>query len=36
MVDAGFKPYGKEWWHYELIDAPFAGQYFDFPVSPRP
>lgn len=35
MVEAGFKPYGKEWWHFELIDAPFAGQYFDFPVSAR-
>lgn len=35
MVEAGFKPYSKEWWHFELVDAPFAGQYFDFPVTAR-
>lgn len=35
MVEAGFKPYGKEWWHFELVDAPFAGTYFDFPITAR-
>jgi D-alanyl-D-alanine dipeptidase len=35
MVEAGFRPYGKEWWHFELVDAPFAGQYFDFPITSR-
>lgn len=26
----GFKSYSKEWWHYELKDEPFAGEFFDF------
>ena len=33
MVEAGFKPYGKEWWHFELADEPFPRQYFDFLVE---
>lgn len=30
MEQYGFRSYRKEWWHYELIDDPFEGQYFDF------
>jgi zinc D-Ala-D-Ala dipeptidase len=28
----GFKPYSKEWWHFELMDEPFPRQFFDFPI----
>ena len=35
MVAAGFKPYRREWWHFELIDEPFPQQSFDFPIRPR-
>jgi hypothetical protein len=23
MIAAGFKPYRREWWHFELVDEPF-------------
>jgi zinc D-Ala-D-Ala dipeptidase len=36
MLDAGFRPYAKEWWHFELIDEPFRGDGFDFEVSASP
>lgn len=36
MRKHGFKAYFREWWHFELIDAPFQGQSFDFPVAARP
>jgi D-alanyl-D-alanine dipeptidase len=32
MKAAGFRPYFREWWHFELIAAPFD-QGFDFEVS---
>lgn len=32
----GFKPYSKEWWHFELIDEPFPQQRLDFPIGQRP
>ena len=32
MVEAGFKPHPKEWWHYGLKDEPYPDTYFDFPV----
>ena len=35
MVASGFKPYRREWWHFELIDEPFPSQSFDFPIRPR-
>ncbi len=35
MVAAGFKPYHKEWWHFELIDEPFPQESFDFPIRAR-
>jgi D-alanyl-D-alanine dipeptidase len=35
MQQHGFKSYSREWWHFELADAPFAGQDFDFPITPR-
>ena len=33
MVAAGFKPYLKEWWHFELTGEPFPDRRFDFPVQ---
>jgi D-alanyl-D-alanine dipeptidase len=36
MVKAGFRPYFREWWHFELIDVPFGRQEFDFDVSAPP
>ena len=36
MVDNGFKPHPKEWWHFTLIDEPYPNMYFDFPIiSPK-
>src|SRR5271155_3074430 len=32
MAKAGFRPYAREWWHFELINEPFR-QGFDFEVS---
>src|SRR5271166_2546225 len=26
MIAGGFKPYDKEWWHFELRNEPFAGK----------
>jgi zinc D-Ala-D-Ala dipeptidase len=36
MKGAGFRPYAKEWWHFELIDEPFNRDGFDFAVSASP
>jgi D-alanyl-D-alanine dipeptidase len=36
MRRAGFKPYRREWWHFELTNEPFPGQPFDFPIKRRP
>lgn len=33
MMDAGFKPFETEWWHFTLSDEPFPETYFDFPVK---
>jgi len=33
MVEHGFKPYSKEWWHYTLQKEPFPNQYFDFDIE---
>ena len=33
MMAAGFKPYAKEWWHFELTAEPFPDRRFDFPVQ---
>jgi D-alanyl-D-alanine dipeptidase len=35
MIGGGFKPYDKEWWHFELENEPFPGKSFDFPVEPK-
>jgi zinc D-Ala-D-Ala dipeptidase len=35
MEGAGFHPYAKEWWHFELAGEPFHDG-FDFEVSARP
>lgn len=35
MRRAGFRPYWREWWHFELIDEPFPQRAFDFPVTAR-
>jgi D-alanyl-D-alanine dipeptidase len=32
MSRRGFRPYGKEWWHFTLRGEPFPDTYFDFPV----
>jgi zinc D-Ala-D-Ala dipeptidase len=32
MGKRGFRPYGKEWWHFTLRGEPFPETYFDFPV----
>jgi D-alanyl-D-alanine dipeptidase len=29
----GFVNYATEWWHFDLADPPYPGQYFDFPVA---
>ena len=36
MQGAGFRPYSKEWWHFELVNEPFREDGFDFEIrSPR-
>jgi D-alanyl-D-alanine dipeptidase len=32
MMEAGFKIYPEEWWHYTLENEPYPDTYFDFPV----
>ena len=36
MQAAGFRPYAREWWHFELINEPFNRDGFDFEVSASP
>jgi D-alanyl-D-alanine dipeptidase len=36
MTAAGFRPYFREWWHFELINQPFNGDGFDFEISASP
>jgi D-alanyl-D-alanine dipeptidase len=36
MKGAGFRPYFREWWHFELVNEPFNGDGFDFEVSAPP
>jgi zinc D-Ala-D-Ala dipeptidase len=36
MKAAGFRPYAKEWWHFELVNEPFNRDGFDFEVSASP
>lgn len=33
MINAGFKPFDTEWWHFTLADEPYPDTYFDFPVK---
>ena len=33
MIDAGFKPYDLEWWHFSIADEPYPETFFDFPVE---
>jgi D-alanyl-D-alanine dipeptidase len=33
MKKHGFKPYGKEWWHFTLEKEPYPHTYFDFLVE---
>jgi D-alanyl-D-alanine dipeptidase len=35
MQGAGFRPYAREWWHFELIHEPFNDG-FDFEVQASP
>lgn len=30
MIECGFNPYEKEWWHYSLKDEPYPETYFDY------
>lgn len=32
MINYGFTPYSKEWWHFTLKHEPYPHTYFDFPV----
>jgi D-alanyl-D-alanine dipeptidase len=34
MQAAGFRPYYREWWHFELINEPFRDDGFDFEITP--
>ncbi len=36
MQEAGFRPYAREWWHFELINEPFHRDGFDFEVTASP
>jgi zinc D-Ala-D-Ala dipeptidase len=33
MLDCGFDPYDREWWHYTLTHEPYPRTYFDFPIA---
>lgn len=33
MMEVGFQPYSKEWWHFGLKDEPFPKTYFNFPIK---
>jgi len=33
MLQHGFKPYPKEWWHFTLADEPYPDRWFDFAVQ---
>jgi len=33
MLEAGFQPYSKEWWHFTLKNEPFPETYFNFPIK---
>jgi D-alanyl-D-alanine dipeptidase len=35
MIAGGFKPYDREWWHFELENEPFREKSFDFPVEAK-
>ncbi len=32
MMQHGFRPYSKEWWHFTLRHEPYPHRYFNFPV----
>ncbi len=34
MLQADFKPYAREWWHFQLIDEPYPSGSFDVPIVP--
>jgi zinc D-Ala-D-Ala dipeptidase len=36
MQGAGFRPYAREWWHFELNNEPFHRGGFDFEVTASP
>jgi zinc D-Ala-D-Ala dipeptidase len=36
MRGAGFRPYAREWWHFELINEPFNRDGFDFEILASP
>src|SRR5262249_24779961 len=36
MVENGFQPIAREWWHFELKNEPFPYRQFDFRISKDP
>jgi D-alanyl-D-alanine dipeptidase len=36
MRAAGFRPYAREWWHFELINEPYTSDGFDFEIQASP
>jgi D-alanyl-D-alanine dipeptidase len=35
MIEHGFAPYSKEWWHYAMKDEPFPDSYFNFDIGAK-
>ena len=33
MINAGFRNYSAEWWHFTLVNEPHKTEIFDFPVT---
>lgn len=33
MTEGGFRPCATEWWDFTLLDEPYPGTYFSFPVN---
>jgi len=33
MEQSGFEAYGREWWHFTLLNEPYPNTYFNFPVE---
>lgn len=33
MVEHGFEPYAREWWHFTYINQPYPNQFYNFDVT---